>query len=65
MKDQFTAAEFMDGRNSRTDRMREDYCKYAGCKHRKKHKCDKYKCRIVNAPCDPVAVYMGQKEGNK
>ena len=56
----FTAAEFMDGRNSRTNAERESYCK-GFCRYRKKHKCAKYKCRIVNASCDPVAEYMRQK----
>ena len=58
----FTAAEFMDGRNSRTDAERESYCK-GFCKYRKKHKCSKLGCRIVNAPCGPIAEYM--KQGGK
>ena len=59
----FTTAEFIDGRNPRTDENRESYCKF--CRYRKKHKCAKYKCRIVNAPCDPVAEYMRQKGQEK
>ncbi|MGE4564210.1 MAG: hypothetical protein AB7F32_05020 [Victivallaceae bacterium] len=57
----FTPADFMDGNNTRTNAYRESYCK-AFCKHRKKHKCAKHHCRIVNAPCDPMAEYMGQKK---
>jgi hypothetical protein len=60
----FTAAEFMDGRNSRTDAERESYCK-GFCKYRKKHKCAKHGCRISNAQCDPIAEYMRQKGQGK
>lgn len=56
--DQFNPIEFMNGRNDRTNAYRESYCKLAFCKHRKKHKCAKHHCRIVNATCDPMAEYM-------
>lgn len=58
----FTPAEFIDGRNTRTDKNRESHCK-TFCKFRKKHKCEKHGCRISNAPCDPIAEYM--KQGGK
>lgn len=58
----FTPAEFIDGRNTRTDKNRESHCK-TFCKFRKKHKCAKYACRIVNANCDPIAEYMRQTGG--
>lgn len=62
--DNFTPAEFINGRNDRTDANRESYCKWF-CKHRKKHKCAKYGCRIVNAPCDPMAEYMRHGGSNE
>lgn len=40
------------------NKSREKYCSF--CKFKKKHKCAKYKCRIVNAPCDQIAEYMRQ-----
>ena len=55
-----TAADFMDGRTPENDANRERYCKRF-CKHHRKHKCAKYKCRIINAPCDPIAEYMKQE----
>lgn len=58
----FTAAEFMDGRNHRTDAARESSCK-TFCKFRKKHKCAKYGGKIANASCDPIAEYMRQTGG--
>lgn len=58
----FTDAEFMYGRSSRTDAEREARCK-TFCRFRKKHNCLKHGCRIVNAPCDPIAEYM--KQGGK
>lgn len=60
----FTAAEFLDGMTERTNTMRESYCKRF-CQFRKKHKCAKYKCRIKNAPCDPIAEYVRQKGDSK
>lgn len=58
----FSPAEFMNGRNHRTDTARERYCK-TFCKFRKKHKCAKHDCRIINAPCDPISEYMRQTGG--
>lgn len=60
----FTAAEFMDGNNPRTDAERESHCK-TFCKYRRKHKCAKHGGRIIHAPCDPIAEYMRQKEAKK
>lgn len=64
MSEKFESAEFMDGMNARTNANREQYCKH-GCKFRKKHKCGKYRGRIVNAPCDPIAEIMKQKGAGK
>ncbi len=60
----FTASEFMNGNNVKTNAMRESYCK-CFCKHRKKHKCRKHGCRIANAKCDPIAEYMKQGENKR
>lgn len=56
----YDPSNFMDGRTPSNDEAREKHCKQF-CKHRKKHKCAKFKCRIKNAPCDPIAEYMRQR----
>ena len=61
----FTAAEFIDGRNARTDVHRRSYCKYTKCPEKAGHRCKKHACLISKAPCDPVAEHLKRKDGKQ
>lgn len=56
-------ADYIEWVNSVTNVNRESYCKLF-CAYRKKHRCSKHGCRITNAPCDPIAEYLKQKDGS-